>query len=326
MSPPHTHPATPRVSRAWALALMVCTACLWSTAGVVTRHLSPELQAHGRFEIVFWRSLFAAVFVALFLGVRAGSVLAAVRSAGRAGLVSGTMWCVMFSCFMLALTLTTVANTLIAMSIGPLVTALLARAVLGTPLPARTLVAIAAATLGIGWMFAQDAGAETSGRHVAGMLIALLVPIASAVNLVTLARSGTRVDLMPAVLIGGVLSAVLFVPFVPPLRATAADLALLATLGSLQLALPCLLLVLVARRLAPPEIALIGLLELVLGPLWAWLGAGEVPRTATVIGGSLVVAALLLDQTAALARAASVPRPRPGETLDRGAYDVHRRR
>jgi len=314
VNPTDTDLAAPRISRAWALALMVCTACLWSTAGVVTRHLSPDLQAHGRFEIVFWRSLFAAVFVALFLGARAGSVLAAVRSVGRAGMVSGTMWCVMFSCFMLALTLTTVANTLIAMSIGPLVTALLARAVLGTPLPARTLVAIAAATLGIGWMFAQDAGTATSGRHVAGTLIALLVPFASAINLVTLARSGTKVDLMPAVLIGGVLSALLFLPFVSPVRATATDVALLAALGSLQLALPCLLLVLVARRLAPPEIALIGLLELVLGPLWAWLGADEVPRTATLIGGGLVVAALLFDQTAAIARAASMRAPRVGRS------------
>jgi len=55
-----------------------------------------------------------------------------------------------------------------------------------------------------------------------------------------------------------------------------------------------------ARQLAAPEVALLGLLEVVLGPLWAWLGAGEVPAAATLTGGALVLGALVLNELASL--------------------------
>ncbi|HEV2430772.1 MAG TPA: permease, partial [Burkholderiales bacterium] len=74
-------------------------------------------------------------------------------------------------------------------------------------------------------------------------------------------------------------------------------------LGVFQLGLPCMLLVLSSRALTAPEIALLGLLEVVLGPLWAWLGAGEEPGQATVVGGTVVLAALMMNELAAVKRA-----------------------
>jgi drug/metabolite transporter (DMT)-like permease len=284
-----------------ALLLMLLTATLWSTAGVVTRLLSPELQGEGRFEITFWRSLFAAVFVAGALLVAGRDGLRGVQTAGWPGLLSGAMWAVMFVSFMLALTLTTVANTLLVMSVGPLLTALLARLVLGTPIPVRTLIAIAAATAGMTWMFAR-AGDEGlfGGTHLAGMLVAFAVPLASSINLVTLNSVRAKVDLVPAVLIGGALSAVAMLPFALPLQAGPRDVALLALLGFFQLGLPCMLMIRAARHLSAPEIALLALLEVLLGPLWAWLGAGEVPAAATLHGGGIVLAALVFNEVAGL--------------------------
>jgi drug/metabolite transporter (DMT)-like permease len=293
--------AAARQAHRRALLMMLLTATLWSTAGVVTRLLSPELQAEGRFEITFWRSLFAAVFVAgalLFVG-RDG--LRGVRAAGWPGLLSGAMWAAMFVCFMLALTLTTVANTLLVMSVGPLLTALLARLVLGTPIPTRTLTAIAAATAGMAWMFARAGEDATfSGTHLAGMLVAFAVPLASSVNLVTLNSVRAKVDLVPAVFIGGVLSAAAMLPFALPLQAGLRDIALLALLGFFQLGLPCMLMIRAARHLSAPEIALLALLEVLLGPIWAWIGAGEVPATATLYGGGIVLAALVFNEVAGL--------------------------
>jgi drug/metabolite transporter (DMT)-like permease len=66
-----------------------------------------------------------------------------------------------------------------------------------------------------------------------------------------------------------------------------------------QLGVPCMLLVLVSRTLSAPEIALLALLEVVLGPLWAWLGAGETPAGATLAGGAIVLAALAGNELAA---------------------------
>jgi drug/metabolite transporter (DMT)-like permease len=279
-----------------AIALMIVAATLWSIAGVVTRHL----QSAGRWEVTFWRSLFAGDFVLVaLLFTRGAGTWAAVRAAGGYGLLSGAMWEVMFIAFMLALMTTTTANTLIVNSIAPLLTALLARAVLREPIAPRTWIAIALAIAGMLWMFGSGfAGGEP--RHLAGMLIALAVPLAAAVNLVTLKRAGRSVDLIPAVLLGAVFSAMVALPLALPFSASAHDLLLLALLGCLQLGLPCMLMVHASPQLSAPEISLLALLEVVLGPLWVWLGAGEAPGAATLAGGALVIAALLLNELAAL--------------------------
>jgi drug/metabolite transporter (DMT)-like permease len=280
-----------------AIVLMVIAPTLWSIAGVVTRQLSPELQANGRFEITFWRSFFAALFVGGFLAIGRRDLPGSIRRAGTPGLLSGAMWATMFSCFMLALTLTTTANTLFVLAVSPLVTALLARAVLGARIAPRTWVAIGIAFLGIAWMVAGSLRIE-SATSLLGMLVAFGAPLASAVNVVVLKKRGHAVDFLPAVMLGGALSAALMLPLSLPALATPTDIALLALLGVAQLGLPCMLLVIAARQLAATEVALLALLEVVLGPLWAWLGAGEVPAAATLAGGALVVAALLVNELA----------------------------
>jgi drug/metabolite transporter (DMT)-like permease len=282
--------------RAVALLLMVAAPVLWSTAGVATRHI----EAAGRFEIVFWRSLFAAAFVfaAWALATRENP-LGAARATGWVGLASGAMWAVMFTAFMLALTLASTANVLVTQSIAPLLTALAARLLLNDPVPLRTWIAALAATAGLGWMFGAGFGARGAGE-LAGMAVALLVPLAATANVVMLRRSRARVDLVPAVMIGGALSCLAALPLAAPFSASARDLALLALLGCFQLGLPCVLFVMASRSLHAPELALLALLEVVLGPLWAWLGAGEVPAGATLGGGAVVLAALAGNEALAL--------------------------
>jgi len=300
-------PNIDRAAHRRAIMLMIIAPALWSTAGVVTRHLSPELQAHGRFEITFWRSVFAAIFVGGYLLFVRRDFVGALRQAGIAGLVSGTMWATMFTCFMLALTLTSTANTLIVLAVAPLTTALLARAFLTAPIPPRTWIAIAAATLGIGAMFADSLRLESS-TAVVGMLIAFGAPLASAINVIVLKKRGASVDLIPAIFLGGTMSALLVLPFAWPMIADARDIALLATLGFFQLGLPCMLLVIAARRLSATEVALLALLEVVLGPLWAWLGAGEVPTSSALFGGALVLSALLFNELVAARQTTSLAR------------------
>lgn len=274
---------------------MVIAPALWSTAGVVTRHLSPELQTDGRFEITFWRSLFAAIFVAGYLLLIQRNFAQSVRRAGVAGLLSGCMWATMFVAFMLALTLTSTANTLIVLAIAPLVTALLARAVLQAPISPRTWTAIVIAMIGIGAMFAGSLRIESS-TSVFGMVIALGAPIASAVNVVILKKRGEAVDLVPAVFLGGAISALAVLPFALPFFAQPRDVLLLALLGFFQLGLPCTLLVIAARHLSATEVALLALLEVVLGPILAWAGAGEVVTKYTLIGGAMVIGALVVNE------------------------------
>jgi drug/metabolite transporter (DMT)-like permease len=266
---------------------------LWSTAGVVTRHVERATP----FELVFWRSLFAFLFVAIALAVLRRNPL----KMGWPGLVSGVLWAVMFTAFMISLTLTSTANALVVMSVSPLLTTLLARAFLKDPIPGGTWIATGAAAFGIGWMFGSDLTAHTA-RDLTGMLIALVIPIAAAINVITLRSVAAELDLRGAVMLGGALSCLIALPFALPLQATPKDIALLAFLGVFQLGLPCMLLVMASRVLLAPEIALIGLLEVVLGPLWAWLGAGEVPARSTLIGGGIILAALVVNELATFGR------------------------
>ena len=299
------------MSHSRAVALMVLVTFLWSIAGVVTRHL----DGTGSFEVTFWRSAFNAAALAIGLRLLRGPGLwQSVRHSPWPVWFSGFCWAVMFTAFMLALTLTTVANVLVTMAVGPLLTALFARAFLGHRLALRTWVAIAVGGLGIGWMFGQEASSAMSWT---GTIVALAVPLAGALNFTMLqfvAQRGARTgdsapqDMLPAVLIGAVLSSVGTLPLALPLSASSHDLLLLAILGVFQLAIPCLLVVRLSRVLAAAEISLLNLLEVVFGVSWAWMGAGEQPSASSLIGGALVLGALLANEVLAIV---SAKRARP---------------
>ena len=293
-------PASSSMSHGRAVALMVLVTLMWSIAGVVTRHLDSARS----FEVTFWRSAFNALGLGLALHWMRGPALwrNLLRSPWPLW-VSGVCWSVMFTAFMVALTLTTVANVLITMALGPLITALFSRIFLRHRLAARTWVAIGVAGAGIAWMFGHGAGGGDAGA-VLGTAIALAVPLAAAINWTVLQHvnhgAGDAHDMLPAVLIGAVISCALTLPLSYPFQASVHDVGLLALLGVVQLAIPCLLVVRLSRVLPAPEWSLRGLLEVIFGVLWAWWGAGEPPGATALTGGALVIGALVANELVAL--------------------------
>lgn len=281
--------ADPRRAHRRALVVLLLCTVLWSTAGVGTRFLE---HAEG-FEIAFWRCVFCAAFVAAVLIVRhRGEWIGRIAAGGVAAWTSGAMWATMFVAFMVALSYASVANVLLVMAAAPLLAAVLGWLVLREPVPPRTWLAIGIAAAGIVWMVRE--GLSTGG--LTGMVIAFAVPVAAAINIVVLKRAHANVDLVPSVLLGALIAIAVTLPFAWPLSASAGDLAILAALGVFQLGLPCMLMVGATRHLAPHEIGLLCLLEVVLGPLWVWLGVGESPSASTLQGGTLVLAALVLNE------------------------------
>jgi drug/metabolite transporter (DMT)-like permease len=271
-----------------------CTA-LWSMAGLVTRHLEEARS----FEVTFWRSFFTVVSLLIILPLWQGKgVWSRMPWRNRYFWLSGVCWSVMFTAFMVALTLTAVANVLITMAVGPLFTALFTRVFLRHQLPLRTWVAIVVAGIGIGWMYGTQLSLGDP-NFLVGSLVALCVPIAGAVQWTLAQKSqsdGHSLDLVPSVLLGAVFSTLLTLPLAMPFQASAHDVGLLAILGLFQLAIPCVLSVICVRVLKAPEASLLCLLEIVFGIALAWWGANEAPQMSVLLGGSLVLGALLMNQ------------------------------
>src|SRR6185436_4223432 len=169
-----------REHRLGIAVLLLCT-FLWSTAGVATRFSSVS----NGWEAAFWRSLFLGVVIALFMLAQHGaSAPRKLLAMGWAGFVSSLCWAAMFICFMLALSLTTVANALLIMGVMPLCAAVAGRLFLGEQVPMRTWFAIAAAGIGIGLMFHDALGTG----NLLGSLVALAIPVAAAANNVAVKR------------------------------------------------------------------------------------------------------------------------------------------
>lgn len=301
------------MSRLQAVALMVLATLMWSIAGVVTK----RLETAASFEVTFWRSAATVGSLVVILGVTRGPRRLArdLVSGGWPLVVSSLCWATMFTAFMVALTMASVANVLVTMALGPLFTALLAAAALGHRLPARTWAAIVVAGIGIVWMVGEPMKAGAT-KELVGMAVALAVPIAAAVNWVLLQHLDQRArldegaearDLMPAVLWGAVICAAVTLPLSWPFAATGRDIGWLSMLGLVQLAIPCLLAVAIARRLSAPEMSLLSLLEVVFGVTWAWLGTSESPQIGVIVGGLLVLGALAANEALGL-RAARVAR------------------
>lgn len=284
-----------KLSHTQAVWLMVACTMMWSIAGVVTRQL-----AHAKsFEVTFWRSFFTLVSLAIILpAIHGKALIYKFKQRGLYLWISGLCWCVMFTAFMIALTMTSVANVLITLSLGPMLTAIFARMFVGHQIPLRTVVAIVVAGLGIAYMYASQINLSDT-QQLSGMLVALGVPIAGAVNWTLVQHSqahGREVDLVPAVMVGAFISTLLTFPLSMPFQATGKDVAWLALLGLVQLAIPCVLAVVCARYLKAPEVSLLALLEIIFGIALAWLGANEKPGMSVLLGGGLVLGALVFNE------------------------------
>jgi drug/metabolite transporter (DMT)-like permease len=275
-----------------AVLVMIVVTLMWSIAGVVTR----QLEYAKSFEVTFWRSFFTMISLLVILPLWQGRVVFRhMHWRSPSFWISGVCWGVMFTAFMMALTLTSVGNVLVTMAVGPLLTALMARFFIGHQLPARTWVAIAVAGAGIAYMFGAQINMNAPGALL-GCLVALLVPTAGAAHWTVVQKAqahGDQIDLVPCVLVGAVISSLVTFPLAFPFVASVKDVAWLGMLGLVQLAIPCTLSVICARVLKAPEVSLLALLEVIFGIALAWVGANEVPSPTVLLGGALVIGALL---------------------------------
>jgi len=268
--------------------LFVALAALaWSSAGVLQRELDVDTATQ-----VAGRAFFALLFLASVVLVSArGDVVPAVRSIGLAGVGVAVCTAVASGSFIVALNHARVANVLFMQAVAPIAAALLAWVALGEQVTRRSWIAMAIAVVGVALMV----GAPGSGGAF-GVGISLVMTLAFATGIV-ITRHKRDVSMVPAICLAQLLVFLVGAPFADAGSVSARDLALLALLGVGQIGLGLLFLVLGARLIPAAEVALITLLEIVLAPLWVWIAIGETPASATLIGGAVVVGAVVLQAT-----------------------------
>jgi drug/metabolite transporter (DMT)-like permease len=260
-------------------------ALAWSTAGVLQRELSVSATTQ-----VAGRAFFAVLALLAFVHwSKHSGGLRAFRSLGRAELAVAVCTAVASSAFIIALNHTTVANVLFMQAVAPIAAALIAWLAVGEPISRRTGMAMAAALAGVGLMVGGPGGAQGIG-----LALSVLMTLSFAVSVV-IARHRRDISMAPAICLSQVLVLVVFAPFSHPGQIGGSDLALIALLGVTQIGLGLAFLTMAARLIPAAEVALITLLEVVLGPLWVWLALSEHPSTATLAGGVVVIAAVVLQ-------------------------------
>ena len=276
----------------FGIACLLTATLFTSLAGILLRLME---EADG-WQVLFYRSVsFVAVLLAFIVCRQRGETLLAFRAIGRPGLLVAVTLTLSFITFIMALLQTTVANVVFINGGTPLFAALFGWLALRETVRRRVWLAMAGAFLGIAIMV----GGGIERGALTGNLLALICSVSFAVTLVAM-RRGKAVDMLPAVCLTGVLVAMISALFVDSFRVSAHDLALAVILGVVQLGFQYILVTTGSRHVPAAEIALIGRTVIVLAPLWVWIGVGEVPSFYTLIGGAIVLAAVLAHALAAL--------------------------
>ena len=259
-------------------------AIAWSTAGLLQRELSVGIATQ-----LAGRALFAVLGVFVFVAfAERGRVVQAFRAIRRGGLAVAALLAGSSGAFILALNYTSVANVLFMQALAPVLAAVLGTFI-GEPVARRTWIVLAVAIVGVGLMVGGP-----SHPSAAGLSLSLVMSVTFAGTIVV-TRHLREVSMAPATCLSQALVFLAAAPFASTAAIGAQDLALLVGLGVGQIGLGLIFLTLGARLIPAAEVALITLLEIVLGPLWVWIALSEQPSAATLAGGAIVLAAVVIE-------------------------------
>jgi drug/metabolite transporter (DMT)-like permease len=265
--------------------LVFAATVAWSASGIYARLLTTDA-----WTAIAWRSLFAAVFliVPMVLFGGAGTRRQWKKTFGPAGLALIACQTISQSAFIGAYYTTSVANVAVIYATAPFIAAIMGWLILKEPIAWRAMVAGLVCLIGVSIIISASMGA---GR-VIGDLLALLMTVTFAVVIVV-PRLDPELPAMPPIFISSVLAFLLFAPFSSGGSLDGHNLLVLAAFGATNFSIALVLFIMGARHLPPAESALIGTTEVVMTPVWVWLLFSEQPPVATMIGGTVILAAVL---------------------------------
>jgi len=258
-----------------------------STAGIALR----LVELADGWQILFYRSFALSVTILLILVFQKRSrFLDEFRGLGWNDCLLAVFLGTGSVAYVFALLYNTVANALFIFSCAPFLTAFLGWILLGERVATRTWFAIGVAMAGLAVMVVS----ELAVSHYLGTLLALWIPIAYAASIIAVRRS-KRDNMLVALCLAGLVAGGLSAFFVTDFSLTSRDLIISLYLGVFQFGVGFTLVVLGSRYVPAAQVGLLALVEPVLAPVWVWMGVGEVPGLATIVGGTIILLAITTD-------------------------------
>lgn len=273
------------------VGLCLAAGTVWSLMGLGLR----QIDEASVWAILYWRSIgMIPVLLACICWTSGGRPFAAIRAVGASGTLGGFGLVFAFSGAIYALQTTTVANAVFLFAASPFVAAVLGWLILRERVRQTTWLSMAIAVFGM-YLMVRDGLA--TGAFI-GNLAALMSATGFGAFTVML-RRGRVNDMLPAVLLGSVFSALagalILLVRGEAILVSAHDIGVALAIGVFVVSLGLVMFTLGSKVVPAAELTLLSLVEVLLGPVWVWLFLGETASRNTLIGGAVLLAAVLLN-------------------------------
>lgn len=243
-------------------------------------------------DVIFYRSMFVAAAISAFLLIKKrNDYLSVFYNFGRSGWISTLLMTLSSLSFVGAMANTSVANTLVLVATMPFFSAVLGWIFLGEAVRSRTWISISLACGGILIIFSGSFG----GGNLLGDSLAIFTAFLQGLNIVVIRKAKERDITVPAFCASAFLATFIALPLAQPMAVGINDLIYLALMGLVVVPIGLGLFLSGARYAPVAEVALLALVETVLGPIWVWIGIGETPTQLALIGGSIVILSIALN-------------------------------
>ena len=267
--------------------LVFLGACSLSFGGLIVK----SFEGATLWQILFWRTVFFLIVISLYLTLTyKKQVFKSFYNLGFPGFFGGFILSLGFSGYVFAMYNTTVANANFIIQTQTIFLAIFGYFFLKEKISAITLTSIILAISGILLMV----GSSLSPGQMSGNIAAFIMPISFA-TLILVVRKYPTVDMVPAQFVAGVFALLIGYLMSEKIMISPNDIFLGFLAGFLQLGLGFIFITIGAQRTPSAMVGIIMLTEAVLGPLWAWLFINEQPPFIVIIGGSIVIFAVLLQ-------------------------------
>ncbi len=270
--------------------LVLLGALCLSFGGILVK----SFEGANLWQILFWRQIFFSVIVALYLFITfKKNFFKSFYASGLPGLVAGIFLGVGFSSYVFAMYHTTVANTLFIISTETIFLALFGYIFLKEKINLVTLISIIVGMFGVLLIIGSSLSIQSSSQFF-GNIVAFVMPISFAV-LIIIIRKYPKVDMVPSQFIAGIFAALIGYFVAGKLSISYHDLFLGFLAGTFQIGFGFIMITIGSRTTPAAVVGILMLTEAVFGPIWAWMFINEVPPTSVIIGGCIIISAILFE-------------------------------